>query len=323
MNSIAEAYRKFAKSNNLYFKFNYGEYPCVLGVYRGHNFLLNTFTDILNMSDEENKIGTTIKITKKTPLMNSEKCITAEDAIRRLWAIFPFNTQGKVKAVGKRYKTISLKSYIGIRSANELELASNQLVNLFKIYFELSDIGGEAVLSLSKALHDRRYSRAIIWPLIKDIAAETDQRIKLKTSSLLCNKCMAFCSSHKVRPPLSVSLIAVKYYGCRLCHQSRDFIEGRSVAVLDNLMTEEWSLHDDVISVNWLIYRKPFDFHEVRIIQASDREVEEFVMQVGNDNDPVRRPLYKKMRCTVASDCELTENTLRVLCSMFGKVEVK
>ncbi len=113
-----------------------------------------------------------------------------------------------------------------------------------------------------------------------------------------------------------------KYYGCRTCRQSRDFIEGNwCAAVLDDQMTEKWSSGDDVISVNWLAFRKPFDFHEVRIIQASDREVEEFVMQVGNDMGEFRQSRYKEIPCIINSGCNLSENTLRILKHTFKTVK--
>ena len=224
---------------------------------------------------------------------------------------------------------IFFRSSPPVRNTDELLPIIKQLIQLIEICHEVCKIGGEAVDLLLQATKPRK---PVIWQIIKIIADETALRIQPKTSLLLCKKCFTFCSSHKIKQPLSFSssdvslvLTGAKYYGCRSCRQSRDFIEveGRLIAVLDNQMTEEWSVQENVISVNWLAFRKLFDFHEVRIIQASDKDVERFAVQVGNDNDSVRRPLYKKMRCTVAPDCELTENTLRVLRNMFGNVEVK
>ncbi len=85
-------------------------------------------------------------------------------------------------------------------------------------------------------------------------------------------------------------------------------------------MTEKQSAPQNEILVNWLIYPKPFDFHEVRIIQASDRDVEEFVMQTGNDTDEFRQPRYKEIPCVIASGCKLSENTLRILKHTFQTV---
>jgi len=55
-------------------------------------------------------------------------------------------------------------------------------------------------------------------------------------------------------------------------------------------------------------------------VQASDEEVERFAVQVGNDTDPLRRSRYKWMHCVVGPDCHLSENTLRILGSIFAEV---
>jgi hypothetical protein len=106
-----------------------------------------------------------------------------------------------------------------------------------------------------------------------------------------------------------------------LCRQSSNVIEGWSIAVLDNQMNEKWSVRENEFWVNWLIHRKPFDFHEVRIVQATDREVEEFVMQVGNDTDEFRQPRYKEMPCIISSDCKLSANTYNILKHTFKSVK--
>ena len=81
-------------------------------------------------------------------------------------------------------------------------------------------------------------------------------------------------------------------------------------------------LQDGVLYVNWLQHRSLFDFDRVEIIQATDEEIERFVVQVGNDTDLVRQIRYPQMRCQVSPDCHLSENTLRVLRTRFGEVTV-
>jgi len=61
----------------------------------------------------------------------------------------------------------------------------------------------------------------------------------------------------------------------------------------------------------------------VNIIQATDEEVERFAVQVGNDIDPFRKPRYKEMPCLIDTDCDLSENTWRILQQMFGQVVTK
>ena len=161
----------------------------------------------------------------------------------------------------------------------------------------------------------------ITGQIIQSIAAETKLQIKPKGRYLLCKKCLTFCSSHKAGSNLLSIWPIAKYYGCRLCRQSSNVIKGSSIAVLDNQMNEEWSVREIEFWVNWLIHRKPFDFNEVKIVQATDREVEEFAMQVGNDTDELRQPRYKEMYCIISSGCKLSANTLNILKHTFKTVK--
>ena len=62
---------------------------------------------------------------------------------------------------------------------------------------------------------------------------------------------------------------------------------------------------------------------EIIIVQASDEDVERFAVQIGNDTDGIRKPIYKDIRCTISPGCKLSENTLRILRRMIGQVEIK
>jgi hypothetical protein len=77
---------------------------------------------------------------------------------------------------------------------------------------------------------------------------------------------------------------------------------------------------DGVVVVNWLVRRELFDFSGVYINQASDEEVERFAVQIGNDTDEWRRRTYAQMRCLVATEAHLSENTLRILRRTFAAV---
>jgi len=315
-----KALLNFAIINNLHF-----ESDSIEDDFRGYRLSIHYKSETKPIREY-----TIFELKRNQKLSYFEKSQTDKDIISRFWVIYnrikpghdPIKQGPDLKITSDM---IYFESCPPVSNTDEFLPIIEQLIQLIEICHEVCKIGGEAVDLLLQATKPRK---PVIWQIIKIIADETALRIKPKASLLLCKKCLTFCSSHKVKQPFTSSNIfpsGFRYYGCRLCRQSRDFIEveGRLIAVLDNQMTEEWSVQENVISVNWLAFRKLFDFHEVRIIQASDKEVERFAVQVGNDNDPVRRPLYKKMRCTVAPDCELTENTLRVLRSMFGKVEVK
>jgi hypothetical protein len=78
---------------------------------------------------------------------------------------------------------------------------------------------------------------------------------------------------------------------------------------------------NETLRVNWFQHGRLFDFDRVEIIQASYEEVERFAVQVGNDTDPFRQPRYRQMEYTIAPECQLAENTRRILASTFGQVE--
>jgi hypothetical protein len=92
------------------------------------------------------------------------------------------------------------------------------------------------------------------------------------------------------------------------------------VAVLDAGMAETVIKDGETIRVNWLLRRELFDFETVEIIQADDEAVERLAVQIGNDTDPLRRPRYPEMTCTVAPTCPLSENTIRILQRTFGQI---
>jgi hypothetical protein len=85
-------------------------------------------------------------------------------------------------------------------------------------------------------------------------------------------------------------------------------------------MTKEVVRQNNVLKVNWLLWRKLFDFDEVHIIRATDEDAERFAVQIGNDTDELRKSRYSQMRCNISADCQLSPNTMRILQHTFGQV---
>ena len=81
------------------------------------------------------------------------------------------------------------------------------------------------------------------------------------------------------------------YYGCRECRKSHTLIpkEKEYVVVLDTTMRDNRIERDGQLRVNWLSWRRPFDFDRVDVVEATDELVERFAVQAGNDTDPVRK----------------------------------
>jgi hypothetical protein len=188
----------------------------------------------------------------------------------------------------------------------------------------LVDTGGEAVPYLhSVATKITSPLRPTAVELLRCIEAETTARLAPRKHKLLCPRCLARCGLHKISlADVSTSgTSAIWYYGCRACGQSWEFLEGRVVAVLDKGMAEEIEVAQD-IRINWLSHRGLFDFDIVEIIQTTDEEVERFAVQVGNDTDPIRRSYYRQATCFIRPECGLSENSIKILQRIFGRVEV-
>jgi hypothetical protein len=200
-------------------------------------------------------------------------------------------------------------------------LQSRSWVDRFVARQALVAIGGEATESLRNVAADRSNPlwQTAIW-LLASIERETINRLAWRTPYILCPDCLTRFEARSVSVWWGVYFT---YYGCRLCGQSRKFLDCPQgvVAVLDGGWTEEQSYQDNQIRVNWLTRRALFDFDRVEIVQATDEDVERFAVRAGNDTDPFRKPRYQQIPCRVKPECQLSENTMRILDRMFGQVE--
>ncbi|NJN98063.1 MAG: hypothetical protein HC875_30275 [Anaerolineales bacterium] len=200
------------------------------------------------------------------------------------------------------------------------DLRSNSWVARFVASYGLVFLGGEAVETLQTiAVKKNSPLSRVATRILKQIEIETT-RLAKQASVLVCPRCLMHYDTQRVyltwQPDLS-------FYGCRNCHQSRShqvWPEG-IVLVLDTDMAVTRVERNSSLYVSWFQHCELFDFDRVEIIQASDEEVERFAVQVGNDTDPYRKPRYSQMTCRIGPDCQLSENTLRILERMFGKVE--
>jgi hypothetical protein len=181
--------------------------------------------------------------------------------------------------------------------------------------------GGEGVTSLRLLADDETSEEreTALW-LLESIQAETTMRLAPQLTQLMCPDCLTHCAQHPIPLPGQRYLT---FYGCRACQRSQNFeIQQKDfVAALDQNMSPLRLETDHQVSIIWFKWQTLFDFDWVEIIQANDEAVERFAVQVGNDLDPVRKPLYAEMPCLVRADCHLSENTLRVLDSIFGEVK--
>ncbi len=164
--------------------------------------------------------------------------------------------------------------------------------------------------------------RGVVSQLPDDIFQKITVRLKETESCLLCQNCLTNYEVHKIGSLWSTE--SFKYYGCRICCESQNSFEVQSVvALLDAEAKESVFEQHRILRINWLAARRLFDFDTVRVIKATDEDVERFAVQVGNDTDKTRKSGYQQIKCNISSDCGLSENTLRILRRTFGVVEVK
>ncbi len=186
---------------------------------------------------------------------------------------------------------------------------------------KLVALAGEAVEPLSRLAADVSHPlRSVALELLTYIEQETSLRFAGRLAELLCPRCLTRFGAHSVHLLWGVSFT---YYGCRACRQSQEFLEGikRVVAFLDAARPETQLRQAGTLRVNWLVRPLLFDFDRVELIRATDQDAERFAIQVGNDTDPYRKQRYPQMMCRIGPNCNLSENTLRILDRMFGEVE--
>jgi hypothetical protein len=145
------------------------------------------------------------------------------------------------------------------------------------------------------------------------------QRAQMGEWELVCRKCIAKYKRYKLKIPTRYQGIA--YYGCRICSDGKDFFDGPVVAILEKSRTTEQCETDETWQINWFTRKRLFDFDWVEIIEATDEDVERFSVQVGNDTDKDRQGKYREMTCRISSTCNLSDNSMRILKSIFGDIE--
>lgn len=194
------------------------------------------------------------------------------------------------------------------------------LCDLGDDYRRLFVRGGATVIVLEKKMAKQSTLPQFVRQLLEDISNDTQSRFGSRGTRFMCPKCLNWFGAHKVNIPSLLEGVDIKYTACRNCRQSKDYIESEVVVALLDSKQKARKFCDDTLEVNWLKWRKLFDFDKVKIIRATDEDVERFAVQVGNDTDMTRAWKYKQMDCLVSASSDLSENTIRILRRMFGQV---
>ncbi|MEM7347788.1 MAG: hypothetical protein AAF485_26440, partial [Chloroflexota bacterium] len=191
-------------------------------------------------------------------------------------------------------------------------------------YPQILHLGGKAIGPLLLiARQDGHVLQQVATQLIQDIvrnAAYLPNYEQLFTQQQICPECLTNFILHEIELPLYLSPIT--YYGCKGCYNNQNGIGDleRVVANLDQASKKMYLHQNQILYINWLIYRQLFSFDEVHIVQASDEDVERFAVQVANNIPLDDETYYKRIPCFIASSCDLSLNTKRILQNVFGHV---
>jgi hypothetical protein len=254
----------------------------------------------------------------KTPLRNP---LSQEEVTQMLTStVLSYPLRGELAAKSYGYE-ICYEQYGVEDNTRYLQFLLELMCDLAENYIRILTWGGEAVPALQQLASNNNHALHKIAPhLLRDIASETTQRLRFQAGFLYCPRCLTHYEERKIKLSWWQT---ITYLGCRACGQSREVLSGEQlVAMLDGDIGLKTYKRNGNLHVNWLEHRQMFDFDKIEIRHATDEDVERFAVQVGNDTDPVRKPRYKKMRCVVSPECELSKNTMRILEQMFGEVAV-
>lgn len=196
----------------------------------------------------------------------------------------------------------------------------NMLCNMVDGMTDVLALGAETVPVLQKTANSEAHPLSFAARhLLRQIATQS-QDLKAAHPRLLCSHCLKQYQTLNIGLPRRLD---TTYYACPQCHQDKEYFEGEVEVILDSERKKERLETKNKLQVNWLLYDNIFDFDEIIIVQATDKDVERFAAQIGNDTDEWRRERYKEMTCTILEECILSQNTIRVLEEIVGSVVVK
>lgn len=317
------AWRQLAQTHSLHFTPDtsfFGQGGYVTGQYRGCSIQLATIQKSQGKSSVTyTRLTAIASLYDRRSAEQSLPALSEQEALNLFklsYFKYPLNEQLKTESGGR---TIFYEQRDIIQDTQFLEYLLELTTSLVRAYPLVANLGGEGVAALTNSLPAKPL-QPLVTQLLRDIARNTAYGLAHRTAELLCPDCVTRFGPHAIDLPWEIDPI---YYGCRRCGQSRRYLEGYVVATLDNQSKADPTQENGQIRVNWSARRELFDFDTVEILNATDEEVERFAMQVGNDTDELRQPRYKEITCLVNPQCGLSENSLRILRRMFGRVVIK
>ncbi|MEM8488356.1 MAG: hypothetical protein AAF564_22595 [Bacteroidota bacterium] len=286
--------------------------PYIEGIYRGVHLKVTPFG--------EGGGGTEVRL--HLPEASSTPSFKKRDkhAIKRILKRFPSVFASSDRSLIFRGNKVLYREKQVRTDTYGLRMLMNYLCDLVNAYPYIIQLGGEAIPLLKPfAIRDKHPLNNMATRLLKEIDQFTTSAFKSREAQVHCKLCLTHFDAHKDELG---GVLSVRYYGCRTCKQSQNYYEGlKLVLVLDQKMKDKWVQQDDALFVNRFKHRQLFDFDEVLIRNASDKDVASFAIKVGNDTNAYRAERYKAIPCTVMADTSISENTIHMLGRVFKQVK--
>lgn len=304
------AWRKFADEHRL--TFSPGTFPIggasVYGDYGKHHLELSTYS-------ANKKTYTRMRVSiKRTTFRKKSNGAQPASVTSLLSANGAVYVSEKPEIKGRQ---VCYQEQGAIKDAQALKRIADLLASIAEGYPKVLAMESEAILDLHLMAQDSGQTmQKVAHRLLEDIGQTTTSRLRPRASQICCPRCLTRFGKHKISLPWWQS---VTYYGCRSCGQSKDYLQGKIIAVLDNPASAQATQQSEEIRVTW--QGTLFDFDTVEIVNATDEAVERFAVMVGNDTDSERKDRYRTINCTVAPGCVLSKNSERVLDRIFGEIK--
>jgi hypothetical protein len=240
------AWQKLAETHHLVFQpGGLLKEPQIIGHYRGHHLNLDTYQKKEGGSYQTTYTRLVLSVDN---LAHNHLLLESNDRLDKQLEkdidklLIPNGIRYNLKG---QFRTQKDKQQLYYEQRG-FETDKTYLQFLFDLLADLADsypvvlaLGGEVVSSLSKIATDYNdVLQPVATQLLHHIGQQTTNRLSGRAEHLFCPNCLTCYDARKAPLPWWQS---VTYYGCRICGQSREFLNGRLVAVLDSQMDTESS----------------------------------------------------------------------------------
>jgi HEAT repeat protein len=161
----------------------------------------------------------------------------------------------------------------------------------------LGDLGDARAMGPLMYLAGSKYN----IPEAREILEGISSKLQLVDHGFLCEKC--YCRAIIHMPDMKLltddykvyfsfrDYLHMRYYACHKCHTDLYLLTeiSKVVLMLDHHFEETPVREGFTITVNWFKIKELIDYDEIRIVDADDFEVEQFILKLKNDMVEHRR----------------------------------